>query len=291
MKTKFIPLNALLWVLQYIHLNMSFNSLIQNDKMADQYVSQKTLLDILNLNDGIDIKWSHAVNSKEKLSNSLTDNTVTMLEADVILGSNNEPIMAHSPSDFSDISLSEWLIEVFNLGKKGIKLDFKQTEAIVPSLNILKTIMKFNTNIPVILNADILEGPNNVLTKPVDANIFIEKCMQINNAILSPGWTSAFNGSLSEGYSWSHVQQMFKLINNTGLHVTFPVRASLVNRSMKQLLWLLGQNKSFTLTVWTSVSDIFDLNELLFLRKYKSLVYFDMPNDEINLIKNQSNSI
>ena len=260
--------------------------LIKKAEMANQSAIPKTLLEIFGFDDGIEIKWAHAVNSRKKLSDCLKDDNIQMLEADIILGENNVPIMAHPPNNLSDITLSHWLADVFSYGKKGIKLDFKQTEAISPSLSILKPIMELANNIPVILNADILSGPNNNQSKPVDARVFFKKCKHFSNAILSPGWTTSFIGSSSEGYSWAHVNQMFELVKDTNLHVTFPVRASLVRQSKEQLLWLIEQNKAlFTLTIWTSTTDNFDVKELAFLRHYKKLVYFDMPDDEINLLK------
>lgn len=68
-----------------------------------------------------------------------------MLEADVsfgkVIGSSNnayEPIMAHPPLNESDINFKDWLTEVIATGTKGIKLDFKSTAVLEPSLQVLK---------------------------------------------------------------------------------------------------------------------------------------------------------
>ena len=64
------------------------------------------------------------------------------------------------------------------------------------------------------LNADILPGPVESTTKPVDADIFLELCSrQFPSSTLSVGWTTRyggliFNGSYSEEHvSASHITQ------------------------------------------------------------------------------------
>lgn len=68
-----------------------------------------------------------------------------MIEADVSMGmvTGREgkilPIMAHPPFKTSDLSLEEFLDTVLSSGKKkGIKLDFKDMEAVEMSLMIIK---------------------------------------------------------------------------------------------------------------------------------------------------------
>lgn len=58
-------------------------------------------------------------------------------------GSNvtNIPIMAHPPSNESDLSLEEFLnTNIENNGTKGVKLDFKSIDAFEKSKEILKTL-------------------------------------------------------------------------------------------------------------------------------------------------------
>lgn len=67
-----------------------------------------------------------------------------MLEADIVMGTTNEttnvvPIMAHPPSNHSDLTLESFLRQVYEKKvHKGIKLDFKSTEAFNKSVDILK---------------------------------------------------------------------------------------------------------------------------------------------------------
>ena len=107
------------------------------------------------------VSWSHATNSRAKLDKALADSTM-MIEADVSLGAENEPIMAHPPANTSDLSLEQFLESVLastqSGEKKGIKLDFKFLGVVEPSLVMLDKL-RDKLNIPVWLNADILKGP------------------------------------------------------------------------------------------------------------------------------------
>jgi hypothetical protein len=73
-----------------------------------------------------------------------------MLEADVVLGTlkgGSEdliPVMAHPPTNTSDLSLEGFLTEVVTYTQKGhrcgIKLDFKTLEVLAPSLTALQKL-------------------------------------------------------------------------------------------------------------------------------------------------------
>ncbi len=69
-----------------------------------------------------------------------------MIEADVSMGTivggdgSILPIMAHPPLVTSDLSLEEFMDTILNSGTlKGIKLDFKDIEALEPSLMAIKS--------------------------------------------------------------------------------------------------------------------------------------------------------
>ena len=112
-------------------------------------------------NDLTRVSWSHATNSKALLDQALADSTM-MIEADVSLGPENVPIMAHPPANTSDLSLVQFLEYVLasteSGAKKGIKLDFKFLGVVEPSLQILDGL-RDKLKIPLWLNADILQGP------------------------------------------------------------------------------------------------------------------------------------
>ena len=83
------------------------------------------------------------------------------------------------------------------------------------------------------------------------------------------------------------VQEMNNLVRHLEQKVTFPVRASLVAESRDQLLWLLNQSSDYSLTIWHSKADIYDVKSMAFLRtrKYIGKVYYDLPDEKIMKLK------
>ena len=255
--------------------------------------SIKALLNHFNLKDAADVTWAHAVNSKKELDEALGDEKIMMLEADVILDPvANIPIMGHPPANTSDLTLEAFLVHSLkHWEEKGIKLDFKQDEAVKASAPIMKKIFGMRKKLPpIILNADILVGPNTNEneTTPVDAEIFFNTFAPFRYAILSPGWTTKFIGNTSEGYNNTDANEMTKIVQQFKVQqdVTFPVRASLVVLNHKPMHLLLNQMQDKTsLTVWTSKTDVYDPKDLGFLRLYTKKVFFDLPQEEIDAIK------
>lgn len=247
------------------------------------------------------IVWAHAVNSQADLANALESAEVMMLEADVVIGKLNTsnsaginqtmPIMAHPPHTESDLSLQEFLKTVIDKKKvtKGIKLDFKTIEAFNASKPILDTLrndMKF----PVFINADILPGPLNANTTPVDAKQFVSQAKMVPNCTLSLGWTTNYvckNDSTDCWYTEDQVQQMIDVVKeqNVSQPITYPVRAGLVANNVTTIKSLLEKssnlNKSVTLTIWSSDGDTVNAKELSSLIKDVGVdkVYVDVPKD------------
>lgn len=163
-------------------------------------------MEYFKLKDGIDVRFAHAVNNQRKLNTSLSDESILVLEGDVLMDpTTNEPIMAHPPAIFSDLSLKELLTKVTSFeAPKGIKLDFKEIKVVRTSLEILDQLKKnFKRTPPILLNADILEGPDKPEQRPVNATEFIFWCqLCAPTSILSCGWTttSPRNPSAPEGW-------------------------------------------------------------------------------------------
>ena len=60
------------------------------------------------------------------------------IEADILIGSSSSsPIMAHPPHTTSDLTFSDFLKETKSTNK-GLKLDFKDINALQPCLNELE---------------------------------------------------------------------------------------------------------------------------------------------------------
>lgn len=259
---------------------------------GDCKISNK-LLAFFNVKDGIYLTFAHAVNSQSKLRLALDDPSIMILEADILMDPvKNIPIMAHPPATSSDLTLSQFLSKVLaSKSARGMKLDFKQIEVVEPSLKIFKKALadaKLSSGklAPIMLNADILAGPNDPQKVPVKATSFISHCKSDDSSILSTGWTTSKENSKSEGYTWKNVEEMKQVLKDVRQPVTFPVRAYLVGRSKEQLLWLLKQKKNYSLTIWHSYVDKYDVKEIAFLREYPCRVYYDLPDSMMKELRN-----
>ncbi|XP_021916868.1 protein FAM151B isoform X2 [Zootermopsis nevadensis] len=243
-------------------------------------------------NDLTAVTWGHAVNSRVQLQDALTENLM-MLEADVVLGTleggsgDHIPVMAHPPDNVSDLSLEGFLAEVVAANQKGhrcgIKLDFKTVEVLGPSLQQLQ-LLENQINFPVMLNADILPGPVDSTTKPVDADTFLDLCVsQFPNSTLSVGWTTRYGGLIFNGsYSEDQVGAMEEVLKRHRVQqpVTFPVRAGMAANSGAALARLKDSVANSTFTVWSSEYDAVNvkkLREVILSTLGRDRVFVDVP--------------
>jgi hypothetical protein len=137
------------------------------------------------------LKWSHATNSIAKLKAALENDEITAIECDIMMGHGDSsmmavPILSHPPffpiRPQSDLTLSHFLSLVSPIGSDGrsilqkhIKLDFKEIEALAPSLNqILDLHLTNPSSKTIFLNADILPGPGRRSDEHIDPSPFIE---------------------------------------------------------------------------------------------------------------------
>ena len=256
-------------------------------KKRMQFEIADEVLQFFHVEDAVQITWLHAVNSVKKLQEGLSG-TAMMLEADVILRHNSDdevPIMGHPPDVDSDLTLAEFLKATIG-SKKGIKLDFKSTAVVEPSLKILQaTVSEKKALNPIWLNADILHGPCDVSCDAVDPHTFLALCTKyFPKATLSLGWRTNKHPSVSNDYyKWSFVQPMKELLSNITQQVTFPVRANLVGKSLAQILWLLTLSPNYTLTVWSATFDEPNIDDLITLHNAvssKRSIFYDLPSDQ-----------
>lgn len=233
---------------------------------------------LIKTQDGIEIVWEHAANSKDKLHHAL-ESEAHMIEADVLLrgSGDGEPIMAHPPATESDINLQDWLTAVSN-SNKGIKLDFKSLEAVLPSMKILD-MLKNSIKQPIWINADILPGPGGS-ANPVDATEFLQTVsLFFPDVTFSLGWTTGWlPGQKNAGYSWEMAKEMAEICNTLSQQVTFPVRAALVRQSWPALQWLLQTSDRYSLTVWAGKDDIYSVEDLLYIREHSKehQIFYDL---------------
>ncbi|XP_059055529.1 protein FAM151A [Achroia grisella] len=242
------------------------------------------------------VSWAHAVNNKTYLEAALASE-VSMLEADIVLGHINGkdgppiPIMAHPPAATSDLSLSEFLSSVaqynnVNSKQKGVKLDFKSIEAFEKSQDLILPYSKPEIHFPLWLNADILPGPVDATTKPVDPAKFLSLGAKHPRSVLSVGWTTNYGGNITEGeYNRDQIGAMLRQLHENHINqtVTFPVRAGLASNSQPVVLDLLRETAylNSSITVWSSEGDVVEVDRLkaLLLTVGLERTYLDVPQD------------
>nr|XP_045226498.1 protein FAM151A isoform X2 [Macaca fascicularis] len=236
--------------------------------------------------DALEVTWYHAANSKEAMTAALNSN-ITVLEADVNvegLGTANEtgvPIMAHPPAIYSDNTLEQWLDAVLGSSQKGIKLDFKNIKAVGPSLDLLRRLTEEGkVRRPVWINADILKGPNMLISTEVNATQFLALVQEkYPKATLSPGWTTFYMSTFpNRTYTRAMVEKMHELVGVVPQRVTFPVRSSMVRAAWPHFSWLLSQSERYSLTLWQAASDPLSVEDLLYVRDNTAVhqVYYDI---------------
>jgi len=231
-----------------------------------------------------------------------------MIEADIVYGylfddpsRQLRPIMGHPPATESDISLEEFLIQIYDFNnetseenRKGVKLDFKSTDVYESSLPMLNELWS-KMNYPVWINADIYSGPlENTQTLPVDAVKFFTGSKNLTNATLSTGWTTRWGSNFTIGhYTDKQIDDMINGIKENQIRndLTFPVRAGIAGQSLQQLDRLftsLNATNSVTFTIWSSANDNVDVEKLRKMIFHFGLdkVYIDVPKeleDELRL--------
>ena len=161
--------------------------------------------------------WSHATNSREQLKKALQDDSITSIEADIVMGhvipsqtaplQERIPIMAHPPHCESDLSLSTFLSLATTATTtcnensstirhphsrvlhKNLKLDIKEFNAIQPTLDELGRQAGGGLTNPlertIYLNADILPGPGkrSISTNDyISPTKFLQSCIDYYNS-------------------------------------------------------------------------------------------------------------
>ncbi len=191
-----------------------------------------------------DITWAHAVNSQEKLGSFLNNRDTMFIESDILLGMRGDLIAAHPPSTRSNLTLKELLISL-KTSKQGLKLDFKDPEAVYDALDVLASM---DLQQPVLLNADILQGPGGKPSR-FDPEEFVSSCLEkYPRGILSLGWTT----SCDPGHGYTDEQIAYMLDAGKVLtEVTFAVRACLLPSSWNVLQRLIEKDR-YSLTIWNN---------------------------------------
>ncbi|KAL9951113.1 hypothetical protein ACROYT_G043717 [Oculina patagonica] len=264
------------------------SGVMEKTMRTNQQHAPVDVLKFFHLDDALEVSWAHAVNSRAKLQEALSGEAM-MLEADVLLRpADGMPIMAHPPETDSDLSLEQFLKETIG-SSKGIKLDFKSTSAVEPSLKILLDMTTDReVNNPIWLNTDVLPGPCQKETShgdAIDPHIFLSLCAKyFPSAVLSVGWTTGKHISMEKDrYEWRFVEPMRDLLLDVSQPITLPIRANMVGNSLEQILWLLSLSDQYTLTIWSKTYDKPNIKDLVTLRNKvqdKTRIFYDLPPDQ-----------
>ena len=79
------------------------------------FLENQDVFKYFNTEDGIDISWYHRANSIERLNQALDDDTIQMIEADVVFSKLNqnaeqpEPLMGHGTEDKFDLTVFHFI--------------------------------------------------------------------------------------------------------------------------------------------------------------------------------------
>ena len=213
------------------------------------------LLSYFNVQQPGDVTWVHRVNTGNDLAYYLSSSDTMMIEGDISYSPSGKIIMVHPLELESGLSYDDW-IQAISESQKGAKLDFKDPAVVMECLEKLNSLGKYK--MPVLLNANILQGPNGDKPK-FKAHEFIYQCGRFYpDGMLSIDWTTndpntGFD-STDEKYTKDMVDQMLAQIEQVGGDITFPVRACFFTLSTPEFKRLLVRPGN-TLTVWNSKTD------------------------------------
>jgi len=212
-------------------------------------------------------KWAHSCCSVALLETALSNNAITAIEVDIVMGtlsgSGGEelPIAAHPPVHTSDLSVEALLKRCLQDRKRHIKLDFKEMKALQACLPMVAKMKEAfaATRQAIFVNADVLPGPgrrNKAVAMPAKDVLAAVKqfCPGIN---LSLGWTTRV--ASGEVYSKEECQAMADLCKQeeftAGCGIVFPVAARAAVNAEDELAALLKCVPGSQLLIWTSVGE------------------------------------
>lgn len=206
------------------------------------------------------LKWAHSTNTRQCLEIALNDESINAIEADILMGIALEekaticekspvnletvriPIMAHPPNRSSDLSLRTFLRLALKQCTKHIKLDIKESQAVVATLYAVLAQIESNEHESegghrkktIFLNADIFPGPgfrDSLDAVKVEAEPFVEACKLFQGHVKASKKAPNFDLALSlgfkvdfqsnEGYTKEDCEKMTRLVRQYRLNDGF----------------------------------------------------------------------
>lgn len=213
--------------------------------------------------------WAHACCSVAALEAALSDDSVTAVTADILMGTlkgkrgegEELAIAAQPPARTSDLSIEALLKRCLQDRKRHIKLNFKEMAALQACLPVVAKMREAlaATRQAIWVNADILPGPgcrNKAVVMPAEDVLAAVKefCPGIN---LSLGWTTRI--ASGEVYSEEECKAMADVCKRQeltpGCSIVFPVAARASCNAEDYLASLLKHVPGSQLLIWTGASE------------------------------------
>ncbi|XP_078664903.1 protein FAM151A-like isoform X3 [Branchiostoma floridae x Branchiostoma belcheri] len=198
--------------------------------------------------DALLLTWSHGTNHREKLAEALRRRS-NIIEADVILGDQNQPIMGRPTDTGYDITLEDWLSAIMAADHDvAVKLTFHTTEAVVPTMTMLRQNMS-KIDFPVIINAGVLAPSYGSEQPALDPDLVFNPTYGLypNGATTS----IQFNGiTLQGGITREMARNTHALAQRLTSPVTFTILAAVAVTSWPNVKWLLELSEGYTLTLY-----------------------------------------
>lgn len=223
-------------------------------------------------------RWSHATNTREKLSAALSGDQPVFVEADVMLAG-GMPVLMPPPYQLWEVTLNELLYQVTEKPKRvTLKLNLRSNEVLPQAFSVLMVALTENL-LDLWLHADVLSGSGG--KAPVDAGTFLRQSAPFHPfAVISLGWNTKPKGQ----YSWSQVESMVRLVRCGYPYlsrIAFKVRASMVENSLAQLSWLLDVLPNATLAIFSLPGEPQHTSALLSLRRLRptARIVYDLPQE------------
>lgn len=222
--------------------------------------------------------WAHATNSYSEFKEAVDSTLIKAIECDVMMNTDHpaKPILSHPPSRDSDITINQMLNLILlpqndeknKCLKKHLKLDFKEIEALGPTLDRIFT-SDFTNELDkeIFLNADIVAGPGFDPNHPsiVSPSMFLETCMDYIQRLKKKDPKMIFGFSLGfkadwtseEGYLARQVSEMSDLVckhnlasRSSGARIILALNARQLSKSLPVFDGFLNDYES-TILAWT----------------------------------------
>jgi len=242
------------------------------------------LLDYYKVENPWGINMVHGVNDREKFESYLNNPKVHMFEVDLEDNGGDIENLTLKHEGVGNVPFT-WALKKLVKHKKALKLDLKllngnpyRSGFYSYALNILRK--RWDTEIPVWINADVLKGPNwenssHECLDPVDfVQLYNSYHKDNSRATISLGYLTSFGDAPVEPYTAEMLNQMRKVIENIKSQVTIALRY--INL-MKYPEILQGFLKLGSVTIWNredkiSISQFNQLKErALSLNMFKDL--------------------